>query len=82
MKIEPSKYANTRVKFIGSDARLTLIFFVIWMLFKYWIVFFMFVAILLFSIILEYNNIDFLNFVKKIRLFLSGSKRKNIKNTY
>lgn len=82
MELSPSKYANIRVKFIGSDARLTLVFFIIWMIFKTWIVFFLFLAILLFSIILEYNNTDFLNFIKKIRMFLSGKNKKNIKNKY
>ena len=43
----------------------------------------MFVLTLAISIFMEANDIDFMNFLKKIRLYLSGTKdRKYIKKTY
>jgi hypothetical protein len=83
LNITPSHYANQRVKFLGSDARLTLIYVIIWLLTKSWIILGMFILTLSVSIFMEMNDIDFMNYIKKIRLKLSGKvKRKTIKNTY
>lgn len=83
LEINPSTYANQRVKFLGSDARLTVIYVVVFLLYKSWIVLGMFVLTLAISIFMEANDIDFMNFLKKIRLYLSGNKdRKYIKKTY
>ena len=80
--INPAQFASRRAKFFGSDARLTVVFIIVWLLFKSWITFFLFVAIFVFSFILEYNDIEFLNFLKKIRMFLTGKDKKDKKNTY
>lgn len=80
--INHATYASRRVKFLGSDARITVIFFVIWLLYKAWITFGLFIAFFIFSVILEYNNIDLVNFLKKIRMFLTGSDKKKIKKIY
>ena len=80
--IRPSTFASRRVKFFGGDARLPIVFFVIWLLYKAWITFFVFIAFWVFSIILEYTNIDFVNFIKKVRMMLTGSERKKVKKNY
>lgn len=83
LEINPSTYANQRVKFIGSDARLTVIYIIIFLLYKSWIVVGMFAITMVISILMEMNDIDFINYLKKIRLSLSGTKdRKYIKNKY
>ncbi len=83
LEINPSTYANQRVKFLGSDARLTVIYVVIFLLYKSWIVLGMFALTMALSIFMEANDIDFINYLKKIRLLLSGKKdRKYIKKTY
>jgi hypothetical protein len=82
MNINHARFASRRVKFLGSDARISLIFLVILLLFKSLNTFFVFIAFFIFSLILEYNNIDFVNFLKKIRMNLSGNKIKKIRKNY
>jgi hypothetical protein len=80
--INPATFASKRVKFFGADARLPVLFLIIWLLYKAWITFFLFIAFFIFSLILEYNNIDLFNFFKKIRMFITGKDRKKVKKTY
>jgi hypothetical protein len=82
MEINPSQYASQRAKFLGSDARITVIFLIAWLLYKAWITFILFIAIFIFSVILEYNNIEFLSFLKKVKLMLTGMSKKRIRKTY
>jgi hypothetical protein len=81
-EINYAKFASQKPKFFGSDARMVIMFLVLFMFHMRLWTLYLFIAIFVFSLILEYKKIDFIQFLKKIRMFIANGDKKKIRKNY
>jgi hypothetical protein len=80
--INIAKYASATPKFFGTDARMVIFFLLLFFFHMRLWTFILFVAIFTFSFILEYKKVNFLQFMKKIRMFIASGDKKKIRKKY
>lgn len=80
--INIAKYASATPKFFGTDARMVIFFLLLFFFHMRWWTFSLFIAIFTFSFILEYKKVNFVQFMKKIRIFIASGDKKKIRKKY
>jgi hypothetical protein len=80
--INIAKFASATPKFFGTDARMVILFLVLFFFHMRFWTFYLFIAIFTFSFILEYKKVNFIQFMKKIRMLIANGDKKKIRKNY
>lgn len=80
--INYSKYGSMTPQFFGTDARMVIMFFILFIFhIRIW-TFVLFLIVFSFSFILSYKKINFIQFLKKIRIIIASGDKKKIRKKY
>lgn len=80
--INYAKFASMTPKFFGADARMVIMFVLLFMFHMRWWTFGLFCLVFAFSFFLEYKKIGFIQFLKTIRMALFSGDYKKIRKKY
>jgi hypothetical protein len=80
--INHAKFASMTPQFFGADARMVIMFFILFMFHMRLWTFALFAVVFCFSFILSYRKINFINFLKKIRMIIASGSNKKIRKKY
>lgn len=77
-----AKFASMTPKFFGTDARMVIMFFILFMFHMRLWTFILFITVFSFSFILGYKKVNFIQFLKKIRMIVASGDTKEIRKKY
>jgi hypothetical protein len=77
-----AKFASMTPTFFGADARMVIMFVILFMFHMRWWTFALFCVVFSFSFFLEYKKINFIQFLKIIRMSLFSGEIKKIRKRY